>query len=83
MAGYAHEQGKACVIAVNKWDAVEKDTHTMQAFRKQLQEDFSFMPYAPMVFISALIGQRLGQLFEKVVKAHQNNSCLLYTSRCV
>ena len=79
VAGYAHEQGKACVIAVNKWDAVEKDTHTMQAFRKQLQEDFSFMPYAPMVFLSALTGQRLGQLFEKVVKAHQNNSLRITT----
>ena len=79
VAGYAHEQGKACVIAVNKWDAVEKDTHTMQQFRKSLKESFSFMPYAPMVFISALTGQRLNQLFEKVVKARQNNSLRITT----
>ena len=53
VAGYAHEQGKACIIAVNKWDAVEKDSYTMDAMRKQLQADFSFMSYAPIVFISA------------------------------
>ena len=47
VAGYAHEQGKACIIAVNKWDAVEKDSYTMDAMRKKLEEDFSFMSYAP------------------------------------
>ncbi len=47
MAGYAHEQGKGCVIAVNKWDVVEKDGKTMQEFTKKLQNDFSFMSYAP------------------------------------
>ena len=53
VAGYAHEQGKACIIAVNKWDAVEKDDRTMQQMRKKLEGDFSFMSYAPIIFISA------------------------------
>ena len=64
VAGYAHDQGKACIIAVNKWDAVEKDSYTMDKMRKQLEEDFSFMSYAPILFISAKTGQRLDKLFE-------------------
>ena len=66
IAGYAHEQGKACIIAVNKWDAVEKDSYTMDAMRKKLEEDFSFMSYAPIVFISAKTGQRVDKLFETI-----------------
>ena len=54
VAGYAHEQGKACIIAVNKWDAVEKDSYTMDAMRKKLEEDFSFMSYAPTLPIGVL-----------------------------
>ena len=66
VAGYAHDQGKACIIAVNKWDAVEKDSYTMDKMRKQLEEDFSFMSYAPILFISAKTGQRLDKLFETI-----------------
>ena len=66
VAGYAHEQGKACIIAVNKWDAVEKDSYTIDAMRKKLEEDFSFMSYAPIVFISAKTGQRVDKLFETI-----------------
>ena len=66
VAGYAHDQGKACIIAVNKWDAVEKDSYTMEKMRKQLEEDFSFMSYAPILFISAKTGQRLDKLFETI-----------------
>ncbi len=66
VAGYAHEQGKACVIAVNKWDAVEKDDKTMDAQRKKLANDFSFMSYAPIIFISAKTGQRVGRLLELI-----------------
>ena len=66
VAGYAHEQGKGCVIAVNKWDAVEKDTYTMDRMRKELEEAFSFMSYAPILFISAKTGQRLDKLFELI-----------------
>ena len=66
VVGYAHDQGKACIIAVNKWDAVEKDSYTMDKMRKQLEEDFSFMSYAPILFISAKTGQRLDKLFETI-----------------
>ncbi len=73
VAGYAHEQGKACVIAVNKWDAVEKETGTLEQFRKKLENDFSFMSYAPFVFISAKTGQRLDKMFEMMVAAVAEN----------
>ena len=66
VAGYAHDQGKACIIAVNTWDAVENDSYTMDKMRKQLEEDFSFMSYAPILFISAKTGQRLDKLFETI-----------------
>lgn len=73
VAGYAHEQGKACVIAVNKWDTVEKDGNTMNKFQKELEADFSFMSYAPIVFISALTGQRVDKLFELIVSTYEQN----------
>ncbi|MBE6855776.1 MAG: ribosome biogenesis GTPase Der, partial [Ruminococcus sp.] len=66
VAGYAHEQGKASVVAINKWDAIEKDTHTMDEFRKKLEESFSFMSYVPFVFISAKTGQRIPKLYEQI-----------------
>lgn len=66
VAGFAHEQGKACIIAVNKWDAVEKDDKTMDKERKKLESDFSFMSYAPIIFISAKTGQRVGKLMELI-----------------
>ncbi len=66
VAGYAHEQGKASVIAVNKWDLVEKDGKTMEKQRAQYEKDFSFMSYAPIIFISARTGQRVDRLLELV-----------------
>ena len=66
IAGYVDEQGKAAIIVVNKWDAVEKDDKTMDAMRKKLMNDFSFMSYAPVLFISALTGQRTGKVMETV-----------------
>ena len=77
VAGLAHEAGKGCVIAVNKWDAVEKDGKTMQGYRKKLEVDFSFMSYAPMVFISAKTGQRLDQLFGLIQKVANLMPCAL------
>ena len=75
IAGYAHEQGKACIIAVNKWDAVEDKTDkTMQEMKKKLENDFSFMPYAPMIFISAMTGQRVGNLYEMIKKVDEQNA---------
>lgn len=79
IAGYAHDQGKGCVVAVNKWDAVEKDDKTMQNFTKDLQEDFSFMSYVPFVFISALTGQRLKSMFEQINHVNEQNAMRITT----
>lgn len=70
IAGYAHEQGKACVIAVNKWDIVEKDGKTMKAFTDRVREGLAYMQYAPIIFISAKTGQRLDKLFEEICEAN-------------
>ncbi len=79
VAGLAHEQGKACIIAVNKWDAVEKDDRTMARMRKQLEQDFSFMAYAPFVFLSAKTGQRLPRLFELIRYVNQQHAMRIST----
>ncbi len=79
VAGIAHEAGKGCIIAVNKWDAVEKDTGTLEAYRKSLENDFSFMSYAPIIFISAKTGQRLDQLFEMIKTVAANNAMRITT----
>lgn len=81
IAGYAHEQGKACIICVNKWDAVEKDDKTMQVMKAELENDFSFMSYAPIIFISALTGQRLPKLFETINMVKQNSETRITTGR--
>lgn len=79
VAGYAHEQGKGCIIAVNKWDAVEKDGKTMQEFRKKLEIDFSFMPYAPFLFISAKTGQRVDKLYKLIQFVNDQNAMRITT----
>lgn len=80
IAGYAHEQGKACIIAVNKWDAVENKTDkTMKEMTKDLERSFSFMSYAPFLFISAATGQRLNKLFEMIVHVKEQNSIRIST----
>ena len=66
VAGLAHEAGKASIIVVNKWDSIEKDDKTMDHMRDEIRRDLSFMPYAPIVFISALTGQRVPRLFELI-----------------
>ncbi len=66
VAGMAHEAGKACIIVVNKWDLIDKDDKTMDKMRKDVMRDLSFMTYAPIVFISALTGQRVNRLFELI-----------------
>ena len=81
VAGIAHEQGKACIIAVNKWDAVEKDGKTMDGMRKSLMNDFSFMSYAPIIFISAKTGQRLDRLFELIKYVDDQNAMRIKTGR--
>ena len=74
VAGLAHDAGRACILAVNKWDAVEKNDKTMQEFRKKLDADFAFMSYAPQVFISAKTGQRIDKLFENILLAYENTN---------
>ena len=75
VAGYAHDKGKACVIAVNKWDAVtEKTDKTMSEFTKKLENDFSFMSYAPFVFISAKTGARVDKLFDLIKIVHEQHN---------
>ena len=79
IAGLAHESGKACIIVVNKWDAVEKNDKTMTEYRKKLENDFSFMSYAPMIFISAKTGQRIDRLFELILTVSNSASMRIST----
>lgn len=79
VAGYAHEQGKACIVAINKWDAVGKSTGTMEEFTAKLKEDFSFMSYVPFIFISAKTGQRVEKLFDMINDVSQQNSMRVST----
>ena len=81
VAGIAIEQGKACIIAVNKWDAVEKDGNTMKEFIEKLSVDFSFMSYAPFIFISAKTGIRIDKLYEMIVHVHSQNSMRISTGK--
>ena len=81
VAGLALEQGKACIIAVNKWDIVEKDGSTMDNYRKKLMKDFSFMTYAPIIFISAATGQRIDRLFELIKYVNDQNSMRISTGK--
>ncbi len=81
VAGLALEQGKACIIAVNKWDIVDKDGHTMDAYRKKLMNDFSFMPYAPIIFISAKTGQRIDRLYELIKYVNEQNTMRISTGK--
>lgn len=81
VADIALEQGKACIIAVNKWDAIEKDGNTMKEYRDKLTNDFSFMSYAPIMFISAKTGQRIDKLYEMISFVHSQNSMRISTGK--
>lgn len=81
VAGIAHDLGKACIIAVNKWDAVEKDGNTMDKYRKKLMNDFSFMSYAPIIFISAKTGQRIERLYELIKYVDSQNAMRISTGK--
>ena len=74
IAGIAHERGKGMIIAVNKWDAIEKDDKTMNKFTKDVREKLAFMPYAEMLFISAETGQRLPKLFDTIDAVIENHA---------
>ncbi len=79
VAGLAHDLGKACILVVNKWDLVEKDTYTMDNMKKDIRNVFAFMSYAPIVFMSALTGQRVDQIFEMINFVHEQ-SCMRITT---
>lgn len=79
VAGIAHEAGKAVIIAVNKWDKIEKDNKTMNKFVKDIETEFKFLSYAPTIFISAATGQRVIKLFELINMVHENNTMRIST----
>lgn len=74
IAGIAHEAGKGMIIAVNKWDAIEKNDKTIYRFQEKIRNTLSFMPYAEIIFISALTGQRLPKLFETIDAVIENHA---------
>ena len=79
IAGLAHEAGKASIVVVNKWDLVDKETGTMEKMRKNIMGDLSFMSYAPVLFISALTGQRTDRLFELINFVNDQTSMRITT----
>ena len=79
IAGIAHDRGKGCIIAVNKWDAVEKDNKTVNEYTKKIRSVLSFMPYAEIIFISALTGQRLNKLYDIIDKVIESATLRIQT----
>lgn len=79
IAGYAHNQGKASIIVVNKWDLVEKETNTMENYRKDVQNGLAYMTYAPVAFVSALTGSRLPKIFELIEYVSQQHAMRIST----
>ena len=79
IAGLAHEAGKASIVVVNKWDLVDKETGTMEKMRKDIMRDLSFMSYAPILFISALTGQRTDRIFELINYANDQSNMRIST----
>lgn len=79
VVGYAHNQGKAIIICVNKWDIVEKDSKTMKTFTDSLRNNLPFLSYAPILFISALTGKRVDELIDKIMKINESYSHRLST----
>jgi GTP-binding protein len=80
IAGYVLEARKSCVVVVNKWDAIEKDTHTMVAFTEQIRKDLNFMDYVPLLFISAKTGQRVEQVMPMALKVQEERLARMTTS---
>lgn len=79
VVGYAHNQGKAIIICVNKWDIVEKDSKTMKTFTDSLRNNLPFLSYAPILFISALTGKRVDELIDKIMEINESYSHRLST----
>ena len=70
IAGIAHEAGKACIIVINKWDAIEKENSTVNTYNKNIRTALAYMPYAPIIYVSALTGQRVAHLYELINKVY-------------
>jgi GTP-binding protein len=81
IAGIAHEAGKGIVLVVNKWDLIEKETGTLEEFKKKIEKDVPFMSYAPIVFISVLTGQRLTNVLDLAVMVSENRSMRIQTGQ--
>ena len=81
VAGIALDQGKGCIVVVNKWDAVEKDGNTMREYKEKLAVDFAFMKFAPFVFISAKTGQRIDRLFEQIAYVYAQSTMRISTGK--
>ena len=81
VAGEAHNAGKACIIVVNKWDLVEKDGSTMKEYTLRVREGLAYMPYAPVLFISAQTGQRVDKLFSLIHEVYEQNHMRIPTGR--
>ncbi len=79
VAGLAHEAGKACLVMVNKWDAIEKDDKTMNDYKKKIKQELLFMSYAPVIFTSVKTGQRVNTIFESINTVFENNSMRIST----
>lgn len=79
IAGIAHERGRAAIIAVNKWDSIEKNDKTMNQYLKDISNELAYMPYAPKVFISALTGQRITRMLELIQTVYQNHALRIST----
>ena len=79
VAGLAHEAGKACLIMVNKWDAIEKDDKTMNEYKKKIKQELLFISYAPVIFASVKTGQRVNTIFENINTVFENNSMRIST----
>lgn len=79
VAGYAHEAGKAILIVVNKWDLIEKDSHTYSAFEKDVRAEFAYLTYAPIIFVSAVTKQRVNNILDKIKYVSNNNSLRVST----
>jgi len=80
IAGEAHEAGKGIIIAINKWDLVEKDTGSLEKYKKEVYGKLAYLTYAPVVFISAKTGQRVEKLFDIIEEVSKNNSMRVSTS---
>ena len=80
MAGLAHEAGKGVIIVYNKWDTVEKDDKTMQKITKEIRAHFLYLDYAPIVFVSALTGQKINQILPAIQQVHENCTLRIQTN---